>query len=341
MYLENKSLYSIIKVVLDENNQSGINYVNMRENKDNDSDSCISIDSKSKLEFLDCRDGLIAIINIFLFLDSESHFEQKKSEKTTKLDNLFMKFRVNKKAKEFLEAFKDKMKAHLKVKKEQDIKSFLNNLENYLSQHINKSFKRAKIKLVEDNYDQFVVFVINEMLKGEIVTCQYLEYALKQHFSTTEQIRASLMVKKYSEASKTDQEDAKGNTKEEYQEEAHLHTENHARIIKKMLEKVVQKLSNKDQSSKPKKLVKLQKDIQNQIKNAETKGKTTEIEKAIIIEDAEMTNRIISVLEDLRLIYIKRAMQGYPITYAESILEQFKNSKAHQNFNTIIQNRCK
>ena len=252
-----------------------------------------------------------------------------------------MKFKVNNKAKEFLEGFKDKMKAHLKVKREQDIKSFLNNLENYLSQYKNKSFKQEKINLVEDNYDQFVVFVINEMLKGEIVTCQYLEYALKQHFSTTEQIRASLVVKKCSEASKTDQEDAKGNTKEEYQEEAHLHTENHARIIKKMLEKVVQKLSNKDQSSKPKKLVKLQKDIQNQIKNAETKGKTTEIEKAIIIEDAEMTNRIISVLEDLKLISINRATLAYPITYAESILEQFKNSKAHQNFNTIIQNRCK
>ena len=108
-----------------------------------------------------------------------------------------------------------------------------------------------------------------------------------------------------------------------------------------MLEKVVQKLSNKDQSSKPKKLVKLQKDIQNQIKNAETKGKTTEIEKAIIIEDAEMTNRIISVLEDLKLIYINRATLAYPITYAESILEQFKNLKSHQNFNIIIQNRCK
>ena len=108
-----------------------------------------------------------------------------------------------------------------------------------------------------------------------------------------------------------------------------------------MLEKVVQKLSNKDQSSKPKKLVKLQKDIQNQIKNAETKGKTTEIEKAIIIEDAEMTNRIISVLEDLKLIDINRATLAYPITYAESIQEQFKNSKANQNFNIIIQNRCK
>ena len=39
-------------IVLDENNQGDTNFSNIREEQENDSDSCISIDSKSNLEFL-------------------------------------------------------------------------------------------------------------------------------------------------------------------------------------------------------------------------------------------------------------------------------------------------
>ena len=102
-----------------------------------------------------------------LFLDSDINIseEQKKSKK---LEKLFQKFKSNAKIKEFVEMFKEKMKTHMKTKPKQEVKSFLSNFKNLLDQHKSKFWKQAKIDLVEDNYDQFAVFVIKELLNDRV-----------------------------------------------------------------------------------------------------------------------------------------------------------------------------
>ena len=238
-------------------------------------------------------------------------------------------FKANMKIQQFLELFKDKMKTHLKTKPKQEVKSFLSNFENLLGQHKDKFWKQAKIDLVEDNYEQFIVFVVTEMYKDELFRCQFFEYVMRQQFNTIEQIRDSIIVRKAPEMNIDDQENAK--------EETILNTKNHAKLLKKVLDKVVYKLSK---PARPNKLNTLQKDVTNQIHNLRDNKRTTDIQKEIIEIDKEMGSRVISILEDLNLIDINTTIQGSPIQYSESINDKYKDLEKYQGIDSIIENRC-
>ena len=207
---------------------------------------------------------------------SEEQKRQKAKHKA--LDELFTSFKANVKIKEFIGVFKDKMKSHMKIKPQQEIKSFLSNFENLLFQHKEKFWKQAKIDLVEDNYDQFVIFAIREMFNDRLFICKFLEYAMVQQFSTIEQIRECIIVRRQSKASRGNQQETEENSKDIYEDD-YLCTEDHFKLIEKIVDKVVNKLSKQ---SRPNKLGKLQKDVQNQINNIRDNKKTTEVEKEII-----------------------------------------------------------
>ena len=87
------------------------------------------------------------------------------------------------------------MKWCFEAKPKQEVKSFLSNFENLLSQHKSKFWKREKLDLVEDNYDWFVIFVVTEMYNQKLFMCQFFEYVIEQQFSTIEQIRESIIVR--------------------------------------------------------------------------------------------------------------------------------------------------
>ena len=217
------------------------------------------------------------------------------------------------------------MKTHLKTKPKQEVKSFLSNFENLLGQHKDKFWKKEKLDFVEDNYEQFAVFVVTEMYKDKLFRCQFFEYAIEQQFDTIEQIRDSIIVRKASEMNIDDQENTIKNTGE------------HVELIRKLLDKVVYKLSK---PARPNKLGKLQKDVTNQIHNLRDNKRTTDIQKEIIEIDKEMGSRVISILEDLNLIDINTTIQGSPIQYSESINDKYKDLEKYQGIDSIIENRC-
>ena len=166
----------------------------------------------------------------------------------------------------------------MKIKPQQEIKSFLSNFENLLFQHKEKFWRQTKIDLVEDNYDQFVIFAIREMFNDRLFICKFLEYAMVQQFSTIEQIRECIIVRRQSKASRSNQQETQENSKDIYEDD-YLCTEDHFKLIEKIVDKVVNKLSKQ---SRPNKLGALQKDVQNQINNIRDNKKTTEVEKEII-----------------------------------------------------------
>ena len=77
----------------------------------------------------------------------------------------------------------------------------------------------------------------------------------------------------------------------------------------------------------------------NQISNTRLNKKTTELEKEIIETDKEMSNRIISILEDLKLIRINTTIHGSPIEYSESINDKYEDFDKDY-INSIIQRKC-
>ena len=116
-----------------------------------------------------------------------------------------------------------------------------------------------------------------------------------------------------------------------------MYKEEHIQLIRKILDKVVYKLSK---PSRPNKLNTLQKDVTNQINNLRDNKRTTDIEKEIIEIDKEMSNRVISILEDLNLIEINTTIQGSPIQYSESINDKYEDSNKYQDIDSIIKSRC-
>ena len=221
------------------------------------------------------------------------------------------------------------MKTHLKTKPKQEVKSFLSNFENLIGQHKDKFWKKEKLDYVEDNYEQFAVFVVTEMYKDKLFRCQFFEYAIEQQFNTIEQIRDSIIVRKASEMNIDNLENAKEGTL--------INTKNHAKLLKIVLDKIVYKLSK---PARPNKLVTLQKDVKNQIHNLRDNKRTTDIEKEIIEIDKEMGSRVISILEDLNLIDINTTIQGSPIQYSESINDKYNDLEKYQDIDSIIENRC-
>ena len=116
-----------------------------------------------------------------------------------------------------------------------------------------------------------------------------------------------------------------------------INTKNHAKLLKIVLDKIVYKLSK---PARPNKLNTLQKDVKNQIHNLRDNKRTTDIEKEIIEIDKEMSNRVISILEDLNFIVINTTIQGSPIQYSESINDKYKDLEKCQDIDSIIENRC-
>ena len=69
--------------------------------------------------------------------------------------------------------------------------------------------------------------------------------------------------------------------------------------------------------------------------------RTTEIEQAIIDTDGELSDRIISVLEDLSIIAIDRTTATQPVQYSEHPIQDFRDAKNHtEGLNHIIMSRC-
>ena len=274
-----------------------------------------------------------------MYIASETNLseEQKKQKAKHKaLDELFTSFKANVKIKEFIGVFKDKMKSHMKIKPQQEIKPFLSNFKNLLDQHKEKFWKQAKIDLVEDNYDQFVIFAIREMFNDRLFICKFLEYAMVQQFSTIEQIRECIIVRRQSKASRGNQQETQENSKE-VKEDASLCIEGCAKLVEKIVDKVVSKLSKQ---SRPNKLGTLQKDINNQINNTRDNKKTTETEKNMINLHNDMNDKIISILEDLSLIQLDKTVAGCPIKYSDPIIDCYNNSKKYQQFDIIIKSKC-
>ena len=217
------------------------------------------------------------------------------------------------------------MKSHLKTKPKQDIKSFLSNFENYLKQQKDKFWKQARIDLVEENYDQFAIFVVLEIYKDKMFRCQFFEYVMKQQLNTIEQIRDSMIVREDSKSDRGSHKDV-------------LFTNNdHVDFTVKMLEKVAQRLSIQ---SRPNKLATLQNEIKNHISNQKDNCRTTEIEKAIIETDTELSSRIISVLKDLNIVSIDRTTAAQSVQYSESPIQNFRDAKMdEEGLNHIIKAR--
>ena len=142
--------------------------------------------------------------------------------------------------------FKAKIKSHLDTKPKQEIKSFLSNFENLLRQQKDKFWKQSRNDLVEENYDQFVVYLVLEIYKDEMFRCQFFEYVIEQQFNTIEQIRDSMIVRERSKCNFESQKDVLFTTKD------------HISLIERLLEKAASKLSK---PSRPSKLITLQKDI--------------------------------------------------------------------------------
>ena len=226
----------------------------------------------------------------------------------------------------FLKIFKTKMKSQLETKPKQEIKSFLNNFENLLKQQKEKFWKQTKIDLVEDNYDQFAVYVMREMYYDKIFRCQPFEYVMEQQFNTIEEIKDSLIVKNGSELNKEDHKDAL------------LLTNEHIDFIIKLLEKVATKLSK---SSRPNKLTTLRKDISNIIENIRDNKKTEDIEKEIIEADKELNNKIISILEDLDIVKIDRTTLAKTVHYSESPIKKFSDANENEGLKDILKDKFK
>ena len=286
----------------------------IQEEMQSDSEHSLSDDSSGKL-----------YINLNV-LDSDKTEEQKQSKKESKqLNELFDLFRSNMKIQQFVNTFKDKMKTHLKSKPKQEVKSFLSNFENFLSQHKSKFWKQAKIDLVEDNYDKFAVFVATEIYNDKLFRCEFFDYIIRRQFCTIDQIRDSIIVTENS------------NINSEHHEEATFSKADYTKLLKSILEKVVYKLSR---PNRPNKLASLQKDIGNQINNLKVNKKTTEIEQEIITQDKDITSKIISILEDLNLIVTNKTIDSSPIEYIDSILDKYNDLKKCQDIQSIIEKSC-
>ena len=133
----------------------------INEESNSDGDTVKSNDASGRLNH--CIQHIFYKLNLFInkliCVDTDNNLKEEKKIRDER-QSLFDELKKNIVIQQFLEIFKAKMKSHLKTKPKQEIKSFLSNFENLLKQQKDKFWKQTRIDLVDENYDQFVVFVI-------------------------------------------------------------------------------------------------------------------------------------------------------------------------------------
>ena len=173
---------------------------------------------------------------------------------TIKLDSIYKEIESCQKAKEFVNEFKDKIIVNLETKPKQDLKSFLNNFENLMTQHKKKMMKTSKIDLIDQNYEQILVLTLYILLEEKIFECQILDAVRFLKLETFDQIKNSLIVK----SGNGELEEGKE------QSEIIIHTDHYTKCLKNIIRKAVEKLTK---PMRPLTSKSLRKDIENQINN--------------------------------------------------------------------------
>ena len=242
---------------------------------------------------------------------------------TKNLDSIYKEIKSCQKATEFMNDFKDKVIYNLKSKPIQDLKSFLKNFENLMTQHKKKKMKALKIDVIEQNYEYLLTLILYVLHEEYAFECQII-YALKQlKIETFEQIKDSLIIKS-----------ASAELEEEKEEPIKLDQVNYVECIKITIQKVMNKLSK---SKKPQTSKALIKDIENQISNIKSNKKTTVKIKEILESNKDFPSKILNILDELDLIYIhKNDSKVASIEYYENLAERYEESTKDGKLDKII-----
>ena len=172
---------------------------------------------------------------------------------TKNLNNINEMIKSNIKAAEFVKEFKDKIKYHLDSKPIQDLKSFLKNFENLMTQHKKKMMKAYPIDLIEQNYELILVWILFSLHEDSTYECEILNGIKYLKPESFEQIQNSFVVKSNSSQS----EEAKEHL-------VNIDQNTYLECLKMVLQKVINKLAK---PKKPQTYKALLKDIENQIDN--------------------------------------------------------------------------